>query len=162
MQRPITLTLVITVAMLAAAPSAFTQEQAREAMQTQEDSLQTSIDVQRRINALDDETREMLNDYRQTMTQVRDLTAYNDQLGKLVATQRVELAEDLLIGPVLSAPPRQELDDVASLVARIGRLAVGRRHCARADVDRGKQPVPQVFGIRIKQRQRAITRQGTG
>ena len=93
MQRPITLSLVVAVAVLAAAPSAFTQEQAREAMQVQESSLQTSIDVQKRINALDDETREMLNDYRQTMSQVRDLIAYNEQLSKLVATQRVELAD---------------------------------------------------------------------
>ena len=93
MQTPITLALVIVMAVLAAAQGAYAQEEAREAVQVQSDSLQTSIDVQRRINELDDQTREALNDYRQTMSQVRDLIAYNDQLSKLVATQRVELAD---------------------------------------------------------------------
>ena len=91
MQSPILYSLIVGAALVA--QGAFSQEEAREAVQAQSSSLQTSIDVQKRINELDDQTREMLNDYRQTMSQVRDLIAYNEQLGKLVATQRVELAD---------------------------------------------------------------------
>ena len=65
----------------------------QDAVDVQSQSLQTSIDVQNRINSLDDETRAMLNEYRQTMSQVTDLGAYNEQLERLVATQRVELAD---------------------------------------------------------------------
>lgn len=65
----------------------------QDAIDTQSQSLQTSIDVQNRVNALDDETREMLNEYRQTMSQITDLGAYNEQLERLVATQRVEIAD---------------------------------------------------------------------
>ena len=93
MQRPIMLSLIVGATLLVVTTGAYSQEEAREAVQVQSDSLTTSIDVQRRINELDDQTREMLNDYRQTMSQVRDLIAYNDQLSKLVATQRVELAD---------------------------------------------------------------------
>jgi len=93
MQRPILLSLIVGAALVAVTQGAYSQEEARAAVQAQSSSLQTSIDVQKRINELDDQTREMLNDYRQTMSQVRDLVAYNDQLGKLVATQRVELAD---------------------------------------------------------------------
>ena len=93
MQRPILLSLIVGATLLAVTTGAYAQEEAREAVRVQSDSLQTSVDVQKRINALDDQTREMLNDYRQTMSQVRDLVAYNDQLSKLVATQRVELAD---------------------------------------------------------------------
>jgi len=62
------------------------------AIETQAASQQASAEVQRRINELDDQTREMLNEYRQTMSQVADLEAYNQQLERLVATQNVEVA----------------------------------------------------------------------
>lgn len=68
-------------------------QQLEDVLERQSESLQTSIDVQNRINALDDETRAMLNEYRQTMSQITDLDAYNEQLERLVATQRVELAD---------------------------------------------------------------------
>jgi hypothetical protein len=64
-----------------------------DALDAQSQSLQTSVDVQNRVNALDDDTREMLNEYRQTMSQITDLGAYNEQLERLVATQRVEIAD---------------------------------------------------------------------
>jgi hypothetical protein len=69
------------------------QAQVDEAIRVQSSSIQTSKDAQERINNLDDETREMLNEFRQTMSQVEDLGAYNDQLEQLVATQRVEIAD---------------------------------------------------------------------
>jgi len=72
---------------------AHAQEEIREAMGVQTRSLEASAEVQKRIDALDDETRNMLNEYRQTMAQVTDLAAYNDQLQRRVSTQRVELAE---------------------------------------------------------------------
>lgn len=69
------------------------QEGAKEALDAQNASLQTSVDVQKRIDALDDETRDLLFEYRSTLSQVEDLTAYNDQLEQLVGTQRVEIAD---------------------------------------------------------------------
>ncbi len=83
---------IILVCLLAAGP-ALAQQGAQRAVELQARSLQSSIDVQERINSLDDETREMLNEYRATMSQVQDLGAYNEQLEQLVATQRVELAD---------------------------------------------------------------------
>ena len=69
------------------------QEQVQQAIDVQTASQEASAAVQRRINELDDRTREMLNEYRLTMSQVADLEAYNQQLERLVATQNVELAD---------------------------------------------------------------------
>jgi len=69
------------------------QEQVQDAINTQAASQQASAEVQDRIDRLDDETRGMLNEYRQTMSQVSELDAYNLQLERLVATQNVELAD---------------------------------------------------------------------
>ena len=86
--------LAVAALSLSAIPSiALAQGSVGDAMDTQVQSLQTSAEVQERINALDDETRDMLNEYRQTLTQVSDLDAYNEQLAGLVATQRVEVAD---------------------------------------------------------------------
>lgn len=64
-----------------------------DALARQQDSIQASRDTQDRVDALDDQTREMLNEYRQTMAQVQDLAAYNEQLQRLIGTQRVEMAD---------------------------------------------------------------------
>jgi hypothetical protein len=93
MLAKITLSAVTGLLVIAQASSALAQAQVEDAIRAQADSLQTSAEVQNRINALDDDTREMLNEYRQTMTQVTDLAAYNEQLEGLVATQRVEIAD---------------------------------------------------------------------
>ncbi len=79
--------------MLSAAPTQPVAQQVEDAIDTQSSSLEASINVQERINALDDETRDLLNEYRSTLTQVADLDAYNDQLENLVGTQRVEIAD---------------------------------------------------------------------
>ncbi len=71
----------------------FAQQTVEDALSAQNASLKTSVDVQERINTLDDETRDLLFDFRSTMSQVGDLNAYNDQLEQLVATQRVEVAD---------------------------------------------------------------------
>ncbi|MDH5500392.1 MAG: DUF3450 domain-containing protein, partial [Gammaproteobacteria bacterium] len=84
--------IVIAVAILAAGNSA-AQEGLKDAVSRQVRAQEASAAVQERINALDDQTREMLNEYRQTMSQVADLEAYNQQLERLVASQNVELAD---------------------------------------------------------------------
>ncbi len=85
--------LVIASMLFIASLAIRAQEQVEQAIDIQAQSQQASAEVQARINALDDETREMLNEYRETMAQVSDLEAYNQQLEKLVATQNVELAD---------------------------------------------------------------------
>ena len=90
--RP-TLLSVIGASALAIAATAAAQQEVTQALQTQTASQQGSAEVQQRINELDDQTREMLNEFRQTMAQVSDLEAYNQQLERLVATQNVELAD---------------------------------------------------------------------
>lgn len=72
---------------------ALAQQGVQEAIDTQTATQQASVEVQQRINELDDQTREMLNEYRATMSQVADLEAYNQQLDRLVATQNVELVD---------------------------------------------------------------------
>ncbi len=89
MIRPV----LIGMALAAVAVPGHAQSPIETAVERQEESLVASADVQARIDALDDQAREMLNEYRQTMAQVTDLGAYNDQLEGLVATQRVELAD---------------------------------------------------------------------
>ena len=46
---------------------------------------------QQRIDALDDESRQMLAEYRAVLRQTESLKAYNDQLDKLVISQKDEL-----------------------------------------------------------------------
>lgn len=46
---------------------------------------------QQQIDNLDDETREMLNEYRAVLRQSQSLQAYNDQLDQLVKSQQQEL-----------------------------------------------------------------------
>ena len=86
-------TIGLGSALLLTGSLALAQQSVDDAMQVQTGSLSTSADVQRRIDELDDNTREMLEEYRATMSQVQDLAAYNEQLEKLVMTQRVELAD---------------------------------------------------------------------
>ena len=69
------------------------QQSVSDAVDVQSGSIEASAVAQRRIDELDDATREMLEEYRQAMAQVSDLDAYNLQLEQLVATQRAELAD---------------------------------------------------------------------
>jgi hypothetical protein len=90
--RYILLSAISTV-LLSAASITPAQDELQDAINTQSATQKASAEVQLRINELDDDTREMLNEYRQTMAQVTDLDAYNQQLERLVATQGVELAD---------------------------------------------------------------------
>jgi hypothetical protein len=93
MQSQINIALIVGVVFLLVSGVASAQATVQDALDKQTDSLNSSIAVQQRINALDDDTREMLNEYRQTTSQIQDLIAYNEQLAKLVSTQRVEMAD---------------------------------------------------------------------
>lgn len=83
----------ISVILLMISTATTAQQQVQDAIDTQLATQQASVEVQARIDDLDDETRELLNEYRQTMSQVTDLEAYNQQLERLVATQNVEVAD---------------------------------------------------------------------
>lgn len=85
--------LVAGASVLLLGPAAQAQSGLRDAVARQSDTQQAGAALQNRINALDDESSEALNEYRQAMSQVADLDAYNLQLERLVATQKVELAD---------------------------------------------------------------------
>ncbi len=85
--------LVISMGLGLSTATALAQQDVEDAIAVQSTSIETSAEVQARIDALDDDTRAMLEEYRQAMSQIADLTAYNEQLGRLVDTQRVELAD---------------------------------------------------------------------
>lgn len=89
----IALPLSVSVLALFISTTGSAQQAVQEAVDTQRETQAASVEVQERINALDDQTREMLNEYRDTMAQVNDLLAYNQQLERLVATQNVEIAD---------------------------------------------------------------------
>ncbi len=85
--------IALTGLLLVVGVSANAQDDLQRAIKAQTDMQNTSAEVQARINALDDDAREALNEYRQALSQVDDLVAYNQQLESLVATQGVELAD---------------------------------------------------------------------
>jgi len=87
------LTGIATAILIFVAMPASAQDTVGDALSMQQSGIEASRDVQGRIDTLDDQTREMLNEYRQTMAQVEDLAAYNEQLQRLVSTQRVEMAD---------------------------------------------------------------------
>jgi len=93
MQKKKITALLGVVMLLSSSHALFAQQAVEDALSAQNASLQTSVDVQARIDTLDDETRDLLFEFRSTMSQVEDLNAYNDQLEQLVATQRVEVAD---------------------------------------------------------------------
>ena len=86
-------TAAIAAAALAFATCAAGQDTPRSLVKKQMATQQAGAELQNRINALDDQASEMLNEYRQAETQINDLVAYNQQLERLVATQNVELAD---------------------------------------------------------------------
>lgn len=93
MQKPQLAALLGAIILLSDSCVLLAQQSTSDALNTQDSSLQNSVDSQKRIDALDDTTRDLLNEYRSTLSQVQDLDAYNEQLDRLVATQRVEIAD---------------------------------------------------------------------
>ena len=68
-------------------------QEVRDVMSAQSEALKQSAATQKKVDDLDDETREMVDEYRNSMTQVDDLQRYNNQLNQLIATQQGELAD---------------------------------------------------------------------
>jgi hypothetical protein len=63
----------------------------KRAVDTQIKSEIAAQKSQQRIDSLDDESRQMLAEYRAVLRQTESLNAYNDQLDKLVISQKNEL-----------------------------------------------------------------------
>ena len=85
--------LIVCIGTCCWSTGSLAQDELPDAIAAQTASHSTSAAVQRRIESLDDDIREMLNEYRSTMSQVGDLQSYNQQLERLVATQNVEMAD---------------------------------------------------------------------
>lgn len=93
MKASFSLSLVCGALLLPLTPATFAQDDLQEVVGAQAATAQASAEVQEQINQLDDQTRDMLNEYRQTLSQVSDLEAYNKQLERLVSSQNVEIAD---------------------------------------------------------------------
>lgn len=93
MQKPQLVALLGAIILLSDSCVLLAQQSTTDVLKTQNSSLQNSADSQKRIDALDETTRDLLNEYRSTLSQVQDLSAYNEQLDRLVATQRIEIAD---------------------------------------------------------------------
>ena len=85
--------LVVGATLLLQSSFVLAQDSIEGIVDEQASTQQTSAETQKRIDALDDESRDMLNEYRQTTSQTTDLQAYNQQLERLVASQNAELAD---------------------------------------------------------------------
>lgn len=101
---------------------AFAQEDVERAVETQAKTQRASAEIQRRVSALDDETREMLNEYRRTVAQTDDLKSYNEQLARLVATQKIELADYERQFEDIEGTKRQILPLIVRMVDVLGEL----------------------------------------
>ncbi len=75
-----------------------------ESTKIQEQSLRDAIVSQKRIDAVADETREMLDEYRSVLRQTESLRSYNDQLERLIEEQNKQLAS-----------LRRQIDDAQSI-----------------------------------------------
>lgn len=60
--------------------------------QTAAAGLKNSAASQQKIDALDDEQRQLLQTYRNVLTESEQLRVYNQQLGQIIANQRAELS----------------------------------------------------------------------
>lgn len=61
------------------------------AIETQVKTDQAAQQSQTQVDNLVDETQQMIIDYRETLRQTESLRAYNDQLDKLVVSQKIEM-----------------------------------------------------------------------
>ncbi len=67
MQKQQIAALLGVVTLFSSSNALFAQQAVEDALGAQNASLQTSVDVQKRIDTLDDETRDLLFDFRSTM-----------------------------------------------------------------------------------------------
>lgn len=80
-----------SLALIMALPLAAGAGALDEAIDTQVDTDLAAQQSQEKIDNLADETTDMLAEYREVLRQTQSLRAYNDQLDKLVNSQRAEL-----------------------------------------------------------------------
>jgi len=80
----------------------------KDALEAQHASQLEAREIQARINALDDQTRELLEEYRGLMRRQRDLTEYNRQMTALVDDQDDAIAQR-----------QKQLDDIVEMQERI-------------------------------------------
>lgn len=74
--------------------TALAQEQAVErSLETQSEAEAAAAASQRRIDALDDETRRLLQRYRDTLREAETLERYNQRVARLVDSQESEIAD---------------------------------------------------------------------
>ncbi|GAB6068311.1 DUF3450 domain-containing protein [Methylothermus subterraneus] len=85
--------MILTLAFLSALLPALAFAQVDEALKAQLAVQQEAAAIQRQIDALDEESRKLLEEYRAQAAALDELTAYADQLDKLVADQAQEIAE---------------------------------------------------------------------
>jgi len=82
----------VLVGLLFAATSANAQDAVGQAIDAAAEANQEAAAAQQRVDALATDTKTMTEEYRQVAARTEDLKAYNDQVEKMLATQRGELA----------------------------------------------------------------------
>lgn len=93
MHRTTVLTLFMLLSMTGLAPAAQAQgDSLSESLDTQEAAERAAAASQRRIDTLDDQTRELLQRYRETLREAETLERYNARIDKLIASQQEEIA----------------------------------------------------------------------
>jgi len=122
MKASFSLSLVCGALLLPLTPITFAQDTLQEVVGAQAETAQASAEVQERINQLDDQARDMLNEYRQTMSQVSDLEAYNQQLERLVSSQNVELADYVRRFEDIEVTKRQILPLILRMLEVLGEF----------------------------------------
>lgn len=139
--------LLALVAAVQAEPAA---DRVREAKNTVAQSERSGQQNQRRIDQLDNQTRELLQQYRQTIAEAEQLALYNRQMQQIVDNQQQELASlDRQIGEIertergilpLMTRMLDSLDEFVELDTpflpneRATRVALLRDMMTRADV----------------------------
>lgn len=92
MHRTTALTLFMLLSMTGLMPAAQAQsDTVRQSLDTQEAAEQAAAASQQRIDALDDQTRELLQRYRETLREAETLERYNTRIDKLIASQQEEI-----------------------------------------------------------------------
>ncbi len=81
----------IAVLLVAVSPIASFAGNLEHAIETQVKTDVAAQQSQQHVDKLSDETTQMLSEYRETLRQTESLRTYNDQLNKLVESQKVEL-----------------------------------------------------------------------
>lgn len=71
--------------------AAFSQDQLESLLDNSLSSIDEGASNQKRINALDDQTRELFADYQLTLKEVESLRLYNNQLEKIISSQLAEI-----------------------------------------------------------------------